>query len=105
MSVTVSNWKEICDAPTNNSPAKMAFSFSKSTRFSPNKENRYAPAHSDHKSTTISRRPSPNAPPASATATNTTSPRSTSTTTQHAQKSPARLLPAPHFLRSPEQNC
>ena len=44
MSITVSNWKDICDAPTNRSPSKMAFSFSRANRFNNQKENKY-PSH------------------------------------------------------------
>ncbi len=41
MSITISNWKQICDAPTNNSPSKMAYSFPKAPLPSPDKENKY----------------------------------------------------------------
>lgn len=37
MSITISNWKQICDAPTNNSPSKMAYSFPRSPLTSPDK--------------------------------------------------------------------
>lgn len=42
MSITISNWKQICDAPTNNSPSKMAYSFPKAPLPSPDKENKYS---------------------------------------------------------------
>lgn len=41
MSITISNWKQICEAPTNNSPSKMAYSFPKAPLPSPDKENKY----------------------------------------------------------------
>ena len=41
MSITISNWKQICDAPTNNSPTKMAYSFPKAPLPPPEKENKY----------------------------------------------------------------
>ena len=37
MSVTVSDWKQICDAPTNNSCSKMAYSFPKAPFSQPDK--------------------------------------------------------------------
>ena len=52
MSITISNWKEICDANTNRSPSKMAYSFSRAHRFNPQKENRYLSLHLDHKCST-----------------------------------------------------
>ena len=41
MSITISNWKDIHDAPTNRSPAKMAYSFSKAQRFNKSIENKF----------------------------------------------------------------
>jgi hypothetical protein len=53
MSITVSNWKQICDAPTNNSPSKMAYSFPKAPLTPSGKENKYAHSHVDPKFITI----------------------------------------------------
>ena len=41
MSVIVSNSEQICHSPTNQSKAKMLYSFSKSPRFPKDKENAY----------------------------------------------------------------
>lgn len=55
MSVTISNWKQICDAPTNKSCSKMTYSFSKAHRFTNDKENKYFQIDADRIFSTISK--------------------------------------------------
>ena len=76
MSITISNWKLIHDAPTNKSISKMAYSFSKSKRFGKEKENKYSFTHIDLKFSITSTTPSPKDQPLLAMALNTTSPKS-----------------------------
>lgn len=76
MSITVSNWKQICDAPTNRSPSKMTYSFSKANRFGNEKENKYSSWNSDRKCSIISKQRFQRGPPVSAMATSTISPKS-----------------------------
>lgn len=47
MSIVASTTEEICHSPTNNSRAKMLYSFPRSSRFPKDKENQYAPLYSD----------------------------------------------------------
>ena len=76
MSITISNWKEICDANTNRSPSKMAYSFSKAHRFHPHQENRSPPLYLDPRSSTKPQEKTVEEPPASGMETNMTSPKS-----------------------------
>lgn len=86
MSVTISNWKQICDAPTNRSLSKMAFSFSKANRFTAEKENKYPSLHSGLRSFMTWRSKLAAGPPVSGMETSTTSLESTPLTIQPAQK-------------------
>lgn len=82
MSITISNCNEICNAPTNQSSAKMLYSFPKQGRFLKRKTILYWCPYSDVTSSTNSKTPSPTGRPPSGMDTNMTSPRS---------------LPAPHL--------
>ena len=59
MSVTISTCNQICNAPTNQSSAKMLYSFPKQSRFLKRKTILYASPHADAIDSTISRAPSP----------------------------------------------
>ena len=96
MSVTVSNWRSICDAPTNRSPAKMSYSFSRSNRFKQQPQNKYNQLHSDPKFSTISPPKIKEELPVSAMAINTTSQKSTSFLTQSTRQPSSQLLLNPH---------
>lgn len=73
MSVTISNCNQICNAPTNQSSAKMLYSFPKQSRFLKRKTLLYFSSHPAAIASTTSRVPSLLAAPALATATNMTS--------------------------------
>ena len=74
MSVTISTCNQICNAPTNQSSAKMLYSFPKQSRFLKRKTILYPSPHQDAIDSTISRAPSPHAALASAMDINMISP-------------------------------
>lgn len=47
MSITISNYSEICNAPTNQSTSKMLYTFGKQNRFEKRKTIMYVSFHSD----------------------------------------------------------
>jgi hypothetical protein len=75
MSVTISNCNEICNAPTNQSTAKMLYTFPKQPRFLKRKTILYFLPHLDVTSTMNSRIPSRTGQPLSDMVISTTSPK------------------------------
>ena len=92
MSITISNWKEICDANTNRSPSKMAYSFSRAHRFRPQKENRSPSLYSDLRSSTKPQVRTVEEPPVSAMETSMISPKSKSFEIKHAKQSSSKHI-------------
>ncbi len=93
MSITISNYSEICNAPTNQSSAKMLYTFGKQNRFEKRKTIMYVSLHSDVIKCTNSKTPFQDEEPPSAMDTSTTSPK---TSLNH-------LLPIPTISMTPSK--